>query len=95
MRPVDVHHDVQCGDEAAGQRIARSAFSSATDFQADGAIRWLDQVTDGSDLQDLQFIERGDPAGCNTLTEVAHSHIVITKERPPDQARQRRGDHLG
>jgi hypothetical protein len=46
--------------------------------QADGAIRWLDQVTEGSDLQDLQFVERGDPAGWNTLTEVAHSHIVIT-----------------
>jgi len=83
MRPVDVHHDVQRGDEAAGQPIARSAFASASDFPADGAIRRLGQVTDGSDLQDLQFIDRGDPGGCNTLTEVAHSHIVITKERPP------------
>jgi hypothetical protein len=45
-------------------------------------------VTDGSDLQDLQFIERGDPVGWNTPTEVLHSHIVITKQGAPDQARR-------
>ena len=91
MRPVDVHHEVQCGDEAAGQRIAAQRSAAPPISRADGAIRWLDQVTDGSDLQDLQFIERGDPAGWNTLTEVLHSDVVITRSGH----RTRRGGLVG
>jgi hypothetical protein len=50
-------------------------------------------MADSSDIHGLQVIKR-DLAGWNTLTEVLHSHIVISRERPAIGLRSRRKTDL-